>query len=74
MGDLEKQGFYQFIRDTYVIHPVALAALLYAMGGFPYIVWGMVSGAFLSLHNSIHGESFHFPLFNILGKLLIGVK
>lgn len=41
VGDLEKQGFYQFIRDTYVIHPVALAALLYAMGGFPYIVWGM---------------------------------
>ncbi|TMW84920.1 hypothetical protein EJD97_024132 [Solanum chilense] len=41
VGDLEKQGFYQFIRDTYVIHPVALGALLYAMGGFPYIVWGM---------------------------------
>ncbi|CAN4086398.1 unnamed protein product [Withania somnifera] len=41
VADLEKQGFYQFVRDTYAIHPVALAALLYAMGGFPYIVWGM---------------------------------
>ncbi|CAN4088511.1 unnamed protein product [Withania somnifera] len=41
VGDLEKQGFYQFVRDTYLIHPVALAAMLYAMGGFPFIVWGM---------------------------------
>ncbi|OIT08750.1 PREDICTED: palmitoyl-monogalactosyldiacylglycerol delta-7 desaturase, chloroplastic-like [Nicotiana attenuata] len=41
VGDLEKQPFYQFVRDTYVFHPVALAALLYAMGGFPYIVWAM---------------------------------
>ncbi|XP_059291228.1 palmitoyl-monogalactosyldiacylglycerol delta-7 desaturase, chloroplastic [Lycium ferocissimum] len=41
VGDLEKQGFYRFVRDTYIIHPVALAALLYAVGGFPYIVWGM---------------------------------
>lgn len=41
VGDLEKQGFYKFVRDTYVIHPVALAALLYAIGGFPYVVWGM---------------------------------
>ncbi|XP_016562864.2 palmitoyl-monogalactosyldiacylglycerol delta-7 desaturase, chloroplastic [Capsicum annuum] len=41
VGDLEKQRFYQFVRDTYIVHPVALAALLYAMGGFPYIVWGM---------------------------------
>ncbi|MCD7464131.1 Palmitoyl-monogalactosyldiacylglycerol delta-7 desaturase, chloroplastic [Datura stramonium] len=41
VGDLEKQRFYQFVRDTYAIHPVSLAALLYAMGGFPYIVWGM---------------------------------
>ncbi|XP_055827946.1 palmitoyl-monogalactosyldiacylglycerol delta-7 desaturase, chloroplastic-like [Solanum dulcamara] len=41
VGDLEKQGFYQFVRNTYVIHPIALAALLYAIGGFPYIVWGM---------------------------------
>lgn len=62
MGDLEKQPFYQFVRDTYVFHPVVLAALLYAMGGFPYIVWGMVSAAFLPLHNCFCGETFHFPL------------
>ncbi|XAR50544.1 hypothetical protein NMG60_11004897 [Bertholletia excelsa] len=40
-GDLEKQPFYRFIRRTYLLHPIALAALLYAGGGFPFIVWGM---------------------------------
>ncbi|KAF2555863.1 hypothetical protein F2Q68_00017617 [Brassica cretica] len=41
VGDLEKQPFYQFLKNTYIWHPVALAAALYAMGGFPFIVWGM---------------------------------
>ncbi|XP_077220063.1 fatty acid desaturase 5 [Tasmannia lanceolata] len=41
VGDLEKQPFYRFIRRTYIAHPLALAVLLYAAGGFPFIVWGM---------------------------------
>ncbi|GER48439.1 fatty acid desaturase 5 [Striga asiatica] len=41
VGDLEKQPFYKFLQSTYIIHPLALGALLYALGGFPYIVWGM---------------------------------
>ncbi|GAB4850074.1 Palmitoyl-monogalactosyldiacylglycerol delta-7 desaturase, chloroplastic [Ancistrocladus abbreviatus] len=41
VGDLEKQPFYRFIRCTYILHPLALGALLYAKGGFPYLVWGM---------------------------------
>ncbi|CDO98157.1 unnamed protein product [Coffea canephora] len=39
--DLEKQPFYKFLQSTYIIHPMAFAAILYAVGGFPYIVWGM---------------------------------
>ncbi|KAE9467746.1 hypothetical protein C3L33_00343, partial [Rhododendron williamsianum] len=42
VGDLEKQPFYRFLRRTYVVHPLALALLLFAMGGFPFIVWGML--------------------------------
>ncbi|KAL6137761.1 hypothetical protein ACLB2K_063050 [Fragaria x ananassa] len=41
VGDLQKQPFYQFLKATYIAHPIALGALLYAMGGFPFIVWGM---------------------------------
>ncbi|KAG5003618.1 hypothetical protein JHK86_027757 [Glycine max] len=45
VGDLEKQSFYRFLRSTYLAHPFALGALLYAAGGFPFLVWGMGSGS-----------------------------
>ncbi|KAG2729318.1 hypothetical protein I3760_01G244800 [Carya illinoinensis] len=41
VGDLQKQPFYRFLAKTYVFHPIALAILLYASGGFPFLVWGM---------------------------------
>ncbi|KAJ7951905.1 putative Delta 9 desaturase [Quillaja saponaria] len=41
VGDLEKQSFYRFLQNTYIAHPIALGALLYAVGGFPFLVWGM---------------------------------
>ena len=43
VGDLQKQPFYRFLEKTYIIHPIALGALLYGLGGFPFLVWGMVS-------------------------------
>ena len=43
VGDLQKQPFYRFLEKTYVIHPIALSALLYGLGEFPFLVWGMVS-------------------------------
>ncbi|GJT96611.1 palmitoyl-monogalactosyldiacylglycerol delta-7 desaturase, chloroplastic-like protein [Tanacetum coccineum] len=39
--DLKKQAFYMFIRKTYSWHILGLGALLYAWGGFSYLVWGM---------------------------------
>ncbi|CAL0335274.1 unnamed protein product [Lupinus luteus] len=41
VGDLEKQFFYRFMRSSYIFHPLALGALLYAIGGFPFLVWGV---------------------------------
>ncbi|XP_010250157.2 PREDICTED: palmitoyl-monogalactosyldiacylglycerol delta-7 desaturase, chloroplastic-like [Nelumbo nucifera] len=41
VGDLQKQPFYRFLQRTYIAHPIALGAVLYAVGGFPYLVWGM---------------------------------
>ncbi|GMI82036.1 hypothetical protein HRI_001872900 [Hibiscus trionum] len=39
--DLEKQPFYRFLQTTYFLHPIALGVVLYALGGFPFLVWGM---------------------------------
>nr|GME06403.1 palmitoyl-monogalactosyldiacylglycerol delta-7 desaturase, chloroplastic [Ipomoea batatas] len=49
-GDLESQFFYKFIQRTYIIHPILLAALLYVIGGFPYVVWGMGVRAVVMYH------------------------
>ncbi|KAK1436805.1 hypothetical protein QVD17_02588 [Tagetes erecta] len=39
--DLKRQVFYRFIRRSYLLHPAAFAALVYAFGGFTYLVWVM---------------------------------
>ncbi|KAM1100554.1 hypothetical protein ACFX15_006768 [Malus domestica] len=41
--DLKRQAFYRFLHHTYVIHSVVLpGSLLYAFGGLPFLVWGLV--------------------------------
>ncbi|KAJ9559588.1 hypothetical protein OSB04_004748 [Centaurea solstitialis] len=37
--DLKSQAFYRFIKRTYVWHVLGFAAIVYALGGFPYLVW-----------------------------------
>ncbi|KAL8226146.1 hypothetical protein R6Q57_018703 [Mikania cordata] len=37
--DLKSQAFYRFIKRTYMYHVLAFAAIVYALGGFPYLVW-----------------------------------
>ncbi|XP_074312644.1 acyl-CoA C20 Delta5-desaturase-like [Silene latifolia] len=39
--DLERQPFYRFLKSTAIFHSFGLGVLLYALGGFPYLVWGM---------------------------------
>ncbi|CAI9270123.1 unnamed protein product [Lactuca saligna] len=41
--DLKNQTFYMFIRKTYMWHLFGCGALLYAWGGFTYLVWGMIN-------------------------------
>lgn len=41
VADMESQAYYRFLEKTYILHPIALATVLYAIGGFPYVVWGM---------------------------------
>lgn len=38
--DMASQPFYQFIQKTYTWHVVGLFAALFALGGFPAMVWG----------------------------------
>ncbi|KAJ9559515.1 hypothetical protein OSB04_004675 [Centaurea solstitialis] len=45
--DLKSQAFYRFIKKTYLWHVLGFAAIVYALGGFPYLVWVMVKPFFL---------------------------
>jgi stearoyl-CoA desaturase (delta-9 desaturase) len=38
--DLAADPFYQFIQKTYGLHILGSYALLYALGGLPFLVWG----------------------------------
>ncbi|KAF9621749.1 hypothetical protein IFM89_027603 [Coptis chinensis] len=40
VGDLVRQRYYRFLETTVVIHVYLHAALLYMLGGFPFVVWG----------------------------------
>ncbi|PQP93633.1 palmitoyl-monogalactosyldiacylglycerol delta-7 desaturase chloroplastic-like [Prunus yedoensis var. nudiflora] len=39
--DLRKQPFYRFLHRTYLLHSIALGGVLYVVGGFPSLVWGV---------------------------------
>ncbi|XP_022998683.1 palmitoyl-monogalactosyldiacylglycerol delta-7 desaturase, chloroplastic-like [Cucurbita maxima] len=39
--DLQKQAFYRFLRTTNILHHFGLAIVLNAVGGLPFLVWGM---------------------------------
>ncbi|PRQ46246.1 putative acyl-CoA desaturase [Rosa chinensis] len=39
--DLKMQPFYRFLHHTFLLHSFILGRILYALGGFPFIVWGM---------------------------------
>ena len=39
-SDIASQPFYRFVTATYPLHIIASAALLFALGGLPWLVWG----------------------------------
>jgi len=39
-SDIASQPFYRFLAATYPIHIVASAAVLFALGGLPWLIWG----------------------------------
>jgi len=41
IADMVNDPFYQFIEKTYMFHIIGAGLLLYLIGGFPWVVWGM---------------------------------
>ncbi|BBN05142.1 stearoyl-CoA desaturase (Delta-9 desaturase) [Marchantia polymorpha subsp. ruderalis] len=50
IADMEKDPFYKWIQKTYIIHPIMMAVALFALGGVPYVIWGMAVRAVWVYH------------------------
>jgi fatty-acid desaturase len=48
--DLMKVGYYRFLERTYVFLQALLAVLLFAVGGWPWLVWGIFVRVVVSYH------------------------
>jgi fatty-acid desaturase len=39
---ISDDGFYLFLQRTWMLHQLPVAAALYALGGWPWLVWGVI--------------------------------
>ena len=50
--DLLRQPFYRFLGRYYLELSIALAVLLYLLGGWPFVVWGMCVRLVITYHST----------------------
>jgi stearoyl-CoA desaturase (delta-9 desaturase) len=48
--DLMKVGFYRFLEKTHYLFSAALGVLLFFLGGWPFVVWGMFIRLVITYH------------------------
>ena len=48
--DISKDPFYRFCHKNYILLQVALAVVLYGIGGLPFLVWGVFFRLFVGFH------------------------
>ncbi|MEO0377781.1 MAG: fatty acid desaturase [Cyanobacteria bacterium P01_A01_bin.17] len=55
--DISDDSFYQFCHKHYIVLQVVLAALLYGLGGMPFVVWGIFVRLFVGFHGTFFVNS-----------------
>ncbi|XP_008230048.1 PREDICTED: palmitoyl-monogalactosyldiacylglycerol delta-7 desaturase, chloroplastic-like [Prunus mume] len=50
VGDLKREPFYIFLHYTYPLHAIGFGVVLYAVGGLPFLVWGLGVRSVVFLH------------------------
>jgi len=55
--DIANDPFYEFCHQYYLILQIALAALLYGLGGMPFLVWGTFVRLFVGFHTTFFVNS-----------------
>jgi stearoyl-CoA desaturase (delta-9 desaturase) len=50
--DLQKDPIHRFLDKYFIVFPIATAAILYAIGGMPWLVWGFFVRSVTVLHST----------------------
>ncbi|KAL6287300.1 hypothetical protein ACE6H2_011690 [Prunus campanulata] len=50
VGDLKREPFYIFLHYTHPLHAIGFGVVLYAVGGLPFLVWGLGVRSVVFLH------------------------
>jgi sn-1 stearoyl-lipid 9-desaturase len=50
--DIANDRFYRFCHQYYVVFQIGLGVLLYLLGGWPFVVWGIFVRLFLGFHST----------------------
>jgi stearoyl-CoA desaturase (delta-9 desaturase) len=49
LGETGRDPFYRFLEQTWMLQQLPIAAVLYAFGGWPFVVWGVCVRVFVSV-------------------------
>ena len=60
VGDMEKDPFYKFMAKTYPIHIIGATIAYYALGGLPFLIWGVVSEPLMQTQSNIRQAIYGF--------------
>ncbi len=55
--DISDDAFYRFCHRYYIELQVALGVLLYLLGGWPFVVWGIFVRLFVGIHSTMFVNS-----------------
>jgi stearoyl-CoA desaturase (delta-9 desaturase) len=50
--DIINDPFYQFCHKYYILMQIGLGIILYALGGMPFVVWGIFVRLFVGFHTT----------------------
>lgn len=77
--DCADDAFYQFCHRYYLALQVALAVVLYGLGGIPFVIWGIFVRLFVGFHSTCFVNSAchkfgyrTYDMSDLQGKLLVG--
>jgi sn-1 stearoyl-lipid 9-desaturase len=49
LGEVGRDPFYRFLERSWMLQQLPIAALLYLLGGWPFVVWGVCARVFISV-------------------------